>query len=501
MKILYIPLDERPCNYEIPQQIVKGNDAVELIVPPIELLGEKKISADIKKLWHFVEENISQVQGAVLSIDTLLFGGLIPSRIHHLSQEDVEWSINKIRNLKKLNPTLNLYAFECIMRSPQYDSSEEEPDYYETHGYALHRRAYLKDKENRDSLTDIEMKELKEIEIPENYLQDYEWRRDFNLNYNLEVARLVKEGILDFLVIPQDDSSEYGYTAIAQQKVVKYLSQHDLESKINIYPGADEVGTSLLARCLNDTKNRLTKVYAFYSSTLGPTIVPNYEDRPMHENLKYHLDVTQSMLVNSPEEADFILAINAPGKVMEEAFDQQNRDITYTSHRNLLYFVKEINRLIDKGYQVSICDSAFSNGGDLQLIKYLDEFELFDKLLAYAGWNTNSNTLGTVLGSSIYFFDQAYENRHEPIIYRLLEDGFYQAEVRQEIVNAYLPIHGLSYYNFKDKQALVEEEIAKLIQIRYNELKLAQVIKIETINVWMPWKRMFEVGLNLKIKS
>ena len=45
MKVLYVPLDERPCNYEIPQHIVRGNDEVNLIVPQIDLFGEKKRSA------------------------------------------------------------------------------------------------------------------------------------------------------------------------------------------------------------------------------------------------------------------------------------------------------------------------------------------------------------------------------------------------------------------------------------------------------------------------
>lgn len=500
MKVLYVPLDERPCNYEIPQHIVRGNDEVNLIIPQIDLLGEKKRSAPMEKLWAFVNEKIEDVDAAVLSIDSLLFGGLIPSRIHHLDDHTVSRYLDNLRNLKKLNPKLKIYAFECIMRSPQYDSSEEEPDYYEDYGYVLHRKAYLEDKKNRDGLNDKEKIELEEIKIPKEIINDYEWRRNFNLKYNLEVAKLVDEDLIDFLVIPQDDSSEYGYTAIAQKEVVNYLTEYNLESKINIYPGADEVGSSLLARCLNDMKKRETKVYAFYSSTLGPSIVPNYEDRPMHENLKYHIDVTGSVLVDKVEDADFVLAINSPGKVMEEAFDQSNRDITYTSHRNLLYFVKEIERYIEKGYPLAICDSAFSNGGDLQLIKFLDERNLLNKVLAYAGWNTNSNTLGTILSNSIYIFDQAEEKRYEHLVYRILEDVFYQSYVRQFVVNHYLSQLGISYYDFDDKQELVEAKIEELLEMRYNNLEMSNIIKLDSIEVWMPWKRMFEIGQRIKIK-
>lgn len=501
MKILYIPLDERPCNLEMPQIILKGSPKYEVITPDLELFGKKKIPANVEGMWDFIENTVQDIDAAVLSIDMLLFGGLIPSRIHNLSHEEVSSRLEKLKKLKKLNPKLKLYAFECIMRSPQYDSSEEEPDYYENYGYRLHRKAFLKDKESRVGLNKEEIKELSVIQIPEEIINDYEYRREFNLYYNLEVTKLVSEGIVDFLVIPQDDAAEFGYTAMAQKKVVTFLEENNLEQRVNIYPGADEVGASLLARCINEYLNRKTKIFAFYSSTLGPNIIPKYEDRPMHENLKYHLEVTHSYLVNDAKDADFILAINAPGKIMEEAFDQNTRDISYTSFRNLNYFVNEIERYIEQGYKVAVCDSAYSNGGDLQLIKYLDEKNLLQKLLGYAGWNTNSNTLGTVLSSSIFYYDLLNTNHSEHLIYRIIEDALYQSIVRQEVITGYLPNHGLSYYDFKNMQRDVENEIAKQLEICYNRLNVSKHIGLEKIEVVSPWSRMFEVGLRLKLKD
>lgn len=501
MKILYVPLDERPCNYEIPQMVSASNEKVELLIPPVKLLGSKKESADLLELWKYIEEKIKEVDAAVLSVDMLLFGGLIPSRLHTLDEKEVSQYLNNFKSLKMLNPKVKIYASETIMRSPQYDSNDEEPDYYANYGRALHRQAFLQDKQKRVGINSEELTELNEIEIPTEIQEDYEWRRDFNLSYNLKIANLVNKNLIDFLVVPQDDSAEYGYTAIAQEKMVKYLSENNLEDQINIYPGADEVGTSLLARCLNDFYERETAVYIFYSSTLGPSIIPNYEDRPMNENLKYHLDVTNSYRVETPKEADYILAINSPGKFMEEAFDQSNRDISYTSFRNLLYFVKKIERFIDEGYKVSISDSAFSNGGDLQLIKFLDNKNLLDKLLSYAGWNTNSNTLGTVLGASIYGLNQDNKNLQLHLVYRLLEDVFYQSLVRQEVTENYLPDLGLSYFDLKDKKSLVENMIKNQIKSYYEKLNLSSKISINTLSVDMPWNRMFEVGLNLIINS
>ena len=264
------------------------------------------------------------------------------------------------------------------MRAPSYNSSEEEPDYYEDFGYALFRRKYLLDYQKRHGLSQEELLELKSIHIPRDIIDDYEWRRDFNTQMNLKVIDYLKNGDIDFLVIPQDDSSPYGYTSLSQKKVVDEVKKSHLEQQVMIYPGADEVSMSLFIRAYHEYYHLEPKVYPFYASVLGPMIIPKYEDRPMYESLKSHVRVCKAKLVNNPQDADVVLAINSPGKIMQEAFiDKNDLDVTYTSYRYLLAFAEQIQDYINSGYHVALCDSAFSNGGDLQLIEYLDELNIF----------------------------------------------------------------------------------------------------------------------------
>lgn len=89
MKTLLIPLDERPCNYQYPQMIAQTNHQIELIVPPQSLLGNKKESAPLEKLDRFIYEHIHQVDNMVLSIDMLVYGGLIPSRLHNKKRKNL----------------------------------------------------------------------------------------------------------------------------------------------------------------------------------------------------------------------------------------------------------------------------------------------------------------------------------------------------------------------------------------------------------------------------
>lgn len=498
MRTLCIPLDERPCNYRFPQMIANAQHDITLITPPIELLGNKKEPANSWEICNFIEQHIMDCDNMILSIDMLLYGGLIPSRIHSLQEQEVRKRLDILTSIKQKNPKLKLYAFHCIMRAPSYNSGEEEPDYYEEYGYALFRRKYLLDYRQRHGLTQEEEKELQTIHIPANIIEDYETRRDFNTRMNIEVIHLIENGILDFLVIPQDDSSPYGYTAISQKCVIDEVKKLRLDNSIMIYPGADEVAMSLLARSYHEFTNTEPKVYPFYASVLGPTIIPNYEDRPMLESLKSHIRVCKARLVDHVKEADLVLAINSPGKVMQEAFiDEQEVDISYTSYRNLLDFAYRIKEYLADGYRVALCDSAFSNGGDYQLIQYLDDMGILDRLCSYAGWNTNCNSLGTALAQAFLSPAQTYEQ----LCYRILEDVFYQTIVRKDIIDHHLPKMGLSYYDFKDKQDEVEQLIQSKLQNFYDNLHLSKKHPVQILSISMPWKRMFEIGMCIHMQE
>ena len=56
MKVLFLPLDERPCNYKFTELLAKSSD-FDLVNVPLELLGNKKQSADINGIVDFLMDN------------------------------------------------------------------------------------------------------------------------------------------------------------------------------------------------------------------------------------------------------------------------------------------------------------------------------------------------------------------------------------------------------------------------------------------------------------
>src|SRR5699024_483154 len=191
----------------------------------------------------------------------------------------------------------------------------------EDYGERIFQRAYLLDKKERKGILNQEEQHLSEISIPNEFIEDYETRRQFNVEVNMLILDHVEKNIINFLYIRQDDSSEYGYTDMDQKKVYSNIRKKRLESKVMVYPGADEVGSTLVARALNNLMNRKLKVYPIFSSTFGPFITPLFEDRPIKESLKEHLLAANWLWAEDARNADFILEINSPVKMTQEGYE------------------------------------------------------------------------------------------------------------------------------------------------------------------------------------
>lgn len=489
MKITCLPLDERPCNYNYLKKLYDTHQGLSLNLPEYHLLGSKRIPAKTELLESFILSNPSDCY--VMSIDMLLYGGLIPSRLHHLTDEHLEHMITFLRQLKNNGKHAKVFAFSCIMRCPTYDSSEEEPDYYASYGNMIYQYGYNLDYNQREGET------LEVVAPPEDILKDYEERRAFNLKVNLAVVSLLEEGVIDYLVIPQDDSSPYGYTSKDQKQVLNLVKERQLESFVSVYPGADEVAMSLITRAWHEHKQEKPLFYPVYASTLGPSIIPKYEDRPMFETLKSHVQVVGGGLAFDYQSANYILFINSPGKEMEEAFNQSSHDSTYDTFRHLSSFVDQMALAIKQNKQVLVVDAAYSNGGDLDLVRIMEQKEVLGGICGYAGWNTHANTLGTVLAmgcASTHLTTQGYTDF---LVLRLVEDLWFQSVIRQQTIREFLPKHQLSYYDFKDKELMVGEYIKDQLNELIDQSKFLSSLSRHVLFVTTPWHRMFEIGIEL----
>lgn len=496
MKIIYIPLDERPCNYDLPEYALNGvKGEVEIATVPHAMLGYKKTPANLEEIDKWLEKQITNNSLLVLSMDMYMYGGLIPSRLHFKSEQELKARVEKLVNFKNKYPNLKIYPFSSIMRNPHYNSQDEEPDYYEHFGVSLWKRAYISDKIAKGDATKEEKAELKKIVIPEVIVRDYETRRRKNIENNVRLIELVKNNVFEMMIFPQDDSSPYGYTRNDQDIVLKAISQTGQKDKFHIYPGSDETGVTVVARAYADYKGKQTGFYLFSSTKNGMNVIPKYEDREMIKTLEGHIRAVNGKFV-SKETADFCLAINTPLKDSYESFDKYQH--TSEELKDLKEFVSKIKELVNSNKKVILVDKKFVNGGDKELIKLLDQEELLNKLYSYMGWNTYGNSLGAALGTAMLANDK--KNRVWNNVYNVIDAVAYQPTVRIWIRDNILEKYGADYFSLRAEAPSVikieEEEIKKFM----NEWAPNLFEKVESFELWHPWNRMFEIGIKLKLK-
>jgi len=503
-KILFIPLDERPCNYYFPTALADGTD-IEVITPPLEMMGLKKKPGNTEQLWAWVQEHAREADGAILSLDTLLYGGIIPSRLHSLSIEDCEKQLQQLAQIKEANPALQIYAFSLIMRCPRYSSSDEEPDYYGDFGTEIFQQGYIGHRMELGIATEEERLKKEQIDaiIPQEYLDDYLSRRAVNIEVNKMIIKYVKDKTIDFMIVPQDDSAPFGLTAIDQQKVREYVHELGVELNVYMYPGADEVGCTLMARMINEFKGRKPLIYPHFSSIQGPFITPLYEDRMLYESLKYQIIAAGGLLSSSMQEADVVLLVNTPGDTMMEANSQQQPNVGYNVFRNLVEFAEMADYIVRHLKKPCVVgDIAFANGADLNLVRLLREKQLLFKLAGYAGWNTSSNTLGTCIAQGMIYDIYGETEQHLNFLsLRYSEDAGYCSRVRKYIAEHKLPELQLSYFSVDGQRGqvsqMVREQLTQFIEHHINDDQYRVVID----DCYMPWSRMFEVGLRTRLET
>ena len=495
MKLIYIPLDERPCNYYFAERIAEGSP-IELINPKRELLGDKKIPANVFALEKFLLENASLADSFVISLDMLLYGGIVPSRLHHMSEEELTKRLSVIEKIKQINPEAKIYAFALIMRCPKYSSSDEEPDYYEYCGEQIFRIGQVKHKRALGMIDDSEAKRLlsEYAKVIGDNLSDFEERREINRNMLMKVVKMLGKSI-DFLVIPQDDSAEFGYTSMDRETIKGAIAAEGL-SDVAMYPGADEVGMTMLARAACEYRGISPKIECIFAHENNPNVKPLYEDRPLGKTLPYQISSAGCIQVLEGEESDIRLYLNYPAFEPREVFEEPSEG--YFA-RNLPEFCKKIATSTFDGKVCAVADGAFCNGGDKEFLKMLQESVPLLKLSAYAGWNTSSNTLGTVICQAVFVFlfgDNNFQRRF--LAERIFEDVGYCGHVRNYVTKNLLPQLGYNYFDAGEEcgevAGLVRNELCKYI----SETFPALTEKYEIDVCRMPWRRMFEIDLSLR---
>jgi hypothetical protein len=499
LRIILLPLDERPVNTRYPAMLAAMAGA-QLILPPPHLLSALRHPANADALVEWLIETAREADAAIVSVEMLAFGGLIASRIAETPLAD---ALRRLDALGKLRVAglATIYAFNVITRIPDADDAVEEPEYWATHGRALHRYSGLLHREDAGQPARAE-REAARAALPDAVVADFARRRLRNHTLNLHALGLAADGALNTLVLSSDDTSEYGLGSQEKAWLATWARRLELsESRLLMYPGADEVGCVLLLRALL-AGQKVPRFYVHYTVEGDQAIIAPYEDSPVAVTVERQVRALGGMIVGGPDQADFLLAVNTPTRIRQE-YDPAHPDLDVERARRapmLAAFALAVRDALRAGHKVIVCDVAYPNGADPDLIAALREHVELGDLTAYGAWNTAGNTIGTALAHGLAASMATTLNARRAasrfLLHRFVEDWGYQHLVRAAIrdeLEAATGRRDVSADNAGETIARIGERLNALLPALGD---LSQGWRVT--NIRLPWGRTFEIDFDLE---
>lgn len=438
MRIAFVPIDNRPVCYNLAVNIASIDEEIEFLIPSRDLLGDLQKSADVNGIFLWLEK-LEKIDALILSLDTITYGGLIPSRRCVETFEELK---KRTERLKPVLENKKVYAFSSIMRISNNNYNEEEKEYWADWGKKIFEFSFSGGKINNG--------------IPDEIIKDYLSTRKRNFEINKIYLEWQKEGLFDTLIFSKDDCAEKGFNVDEAKELAR------LGGKIKT--GADEIPLALFARAVHKD----IKIYPKFMEPQYKECISNYEDVSIEKSVLGQIELCGLTAVNSEAEADIILIVNN--------FKNRQGELVMgwdTEPFNGIFVPPE------KPY--CIADVRYANGADNSFINQLLQKIDLRLFYGYSGWNTSANSIGSLLAAAKTKWNaKKYNNKAftKLQLIRFLDDWVYQANIRGQIHKP--------------------QNIDSLMK-PYEE-RLKQVFNCSTdreIKYNFPWNRKFEIEVSL----
>ena len=487
--IALLPLDDRPCNLQFPAQIA-AIGGTQIGAPAPELLGHFNRRGDCAALQLWLDQ-LPAVEALIVSVDMLAYGGLVASR---KTDTDLETALARLETLKKwraTRPDVPVYAFNILMRlAITMDSDAAVPHYYNVMRWA---RLMGEAKRFPSPQKSAELSAVRAL-IPDAILEQYRGARARNHSVNLRMVDWLAQGTFDYLLITQEDCTEFGLHRAEQDEITQRVAQRGVEAKFALHPGADEAALTLLAR---HWKTEVS-FQIHWSSDKNKRHIAVFEDVPYEDALHSHIAAMGGRIAQNSDAADVELWVNAPIAGSQKDESQTEKDARAAQLQD---FVADLKSALDAGKKVALCDVAFPNGADNVLMDLLtQQGDVLGRLTAFGGWNTAGNTTGTVLAQCAAVKRNGAGNLNRQFVFeRLLDDWFYQANLRAELEHEARQ-RGFSPLSMNGEGPEIEA-IARLKMEEFaRDLAREQFgARVEKLKVALPWSRTFEVEVGARL--
>ena len=460
-RLLFVPLDDRPVCSDFLIGLAQAA-GIDIRRPDGALLGGRHRPGDVEGIWSWLQGEVRSggADALIASAEMLCFGGLVASRKSTASFEEIAPSL---RRLEDSAGRLPAYVSAVIPRTPQQATDEDAAHWHTRDPDALARH------------------------------------RDRQLRVNDTLLGAAAGGAFRYLLIGQDDTAPG--SPGAQERARLEARQEALGARAALLTsGADELNARLLARCLSDLSGLSPSVRVVYTHPDAATNIPRYESTPLALTVHEHVESTGCH--PAVEAVDILLWVhNFEGEQLEARDQAASPPAPIVGPRG------EVRSAVADEQIVALADVRFANGADDALLTNLLEEPRFAGIVAYGGWNTCSNTLGSALAQAVVAYHlrantvPGSDRVYRPVLFtRILDDWGYQAVVRPRLAT-WLTDQGGDTAELGGLQQEVTARATGMLRVealprlqasfRYHPTRLR--------NVEFLWNRLFEVRVDLVV--
>ncbi len=483
--IAFVPLDDRPVTAQLPRLL--GRIAGERVLePPRALLGRYYTAGSPDAIIAWLNGAPQRRSRAfVLSTDMLAYGGLVASRVPGVEYADAAFRLRVLAHLRRAHPHAWIAAFGTIMRLAPTAAPAGSGFFAAAPAWSyLQEYANLHDPPlATEAARAADLRRRIGLPLLESYLATR--YRDYAIDRHL--IDLARRGIVDRLVLGQDDAGPVGLHV----KEVRALAFAAAGAHVAIEPGADELGMALVAHALARSVGWRPRIAVRYSRPDGGTYQDPIEFAPIADAVDALIRRCGGRRVETNPE--IVLAVRVP-------------DTDGAQERAFIASLRADERA---GTPVALADLSFlqSYAAQGRFAARILRDGIASRLDAYAGWNTNANTVGTALAEAVAAGVGRRNGRYDALAHRtftfmrFVDDVAFHVDVRPQLI-AQVKAAGVDPAVLHG--ALLAAVAARNRALLWNAAvpilrQLDPGYHIAAMTIALPWDRTFETKIAVGI--
>jgi hypothetical protein len=372
-RFVVVPLDNRPANVLFVRQIARIAGA-QVLTPPDHWLGSWLNPGNGERATQWAGDTAQPGDTVIVSSDMLCYGGLVGSRNAAVSEQQALARLALLDRLKPRGGQLQVLA--TVPRLYLRTSEGQAP--YETPlaTWAAH----------------IDVRPTPQHYppgVPARWVEEYLAVRKRNQAVNLALLDRLERGLIDKLVIGQDDSSAHGLHHLDQEELARRLGP-----KAMLLSGADELTMDMVAGRLTELHNIHPVLGLEFSEAGSERKIPPLESHPLETMLEQHLELCGARRAPHGGQEDVHIFVQVPAAHPFAMPPESERPKSSA-------FAERIRHSVVQGRLTALADLALINRMDPYLAQALLERVPLTRLEGIAAWNTPANAFGTVVAQVV----------------------------------------------------------------------------------------------------